>query len=59
MFLSQLIGILGKIGSEINQISTALNEDVTSVAEKYIVNAHEDLTFLRDIILKALKSLDK
>ena len=55
--LSQLLGQLGKIGSNINQIAHRLNEG-GSVAAPRITAAVDDFELLRDEIFKALKALD-
>lgn len=53
--LSQLLGQLGKVGSNINQIAHKLNEG-GSIAAPRITGAIDDFEVLRDEILKALKA---
>ena len=55
--LSQLLGQLGKVGSNINQIAHKLNEGGSVVAPR-ITGAIDDFEVLRDEILKALKATD-
>lgn len=55
--LSMLLGQLGKVGSNINQIAKRLNEG-GSVAAERVTGSIDDFETLRDEIFKALKSLE-
>lgn len=55
--LSMILGQLGKVGSNINQIARRLNEG-GSVAAERVTAAVDDFEHLRDEIFKALKSLN-
>jgi hypothetical protein len=53
-----MLGQIGKIGSNVNQIAKRLNEG-GGVGLERIVAAHKDLVLIKDEILNAVKILKK
>jgi hypothetical protein len=56
--LAQILGQLGKIGSNVNQIAKRLNEG-GGVGLERMVAAHKDLVLIKEEILNAIKILKK
>ena len=56
--LAQILGQIGKIGSNVNQIAKRLNEG-GGVGLERIVATHKDLVLIKDEILNAVKILKK
>lgn len=57
VILSQLLGQLGKVGSNINQIARRLNEGGSVGAER-ITAACDEFSTLRDELIKAIRGTD-
>jgi hypothetical protein len=57
ILLSQLLGQLGKIGSNINQIARRMNEG-GSVGADRVTAACDEFSVLRDELIKAIRGLD-
>jgi Bacterial mobilisation protein (MobC) len=57
-FLAQILGQIGKIGSNVNQIAKRLNEG-GGVGLERMVAAHKDLVLIKDEILNAVKILKR